>query len=247
MTNHTRPARSWTAPLLLLGITAAILVVFAANLLVHPGQTPVAAIGSPPSSSPTAPAAAAPVTSSVPDSAQPQPSTTVSPSPSPKPTPRPTSSSQPAGADANVAPSCSAEDLAARIVAWDGAAGSRIAEVEVRNVATAACAVGEPSALRLVAADGAVLIDSTKLDAAISTTPGAPAVTVAPGTSIRTDVRVANYCGAMPKGSIGVSITLPHAAGVLRAMPAAGVSSADAVPPCNGPIGPEIEMNGWQA
>ena len=243
MTNHTRPARSWTAALPLLGMTTAVLIVLAAIVLLRPGQSPVAAIGSAPS--PTPDATVEPASTQAQAVAEPDPS--PSPSPSPKASPRSTPAALPMASVAATTPTCGAVELSARITAWDGAAGSRIAEVELRNDATAACIVAEPSALRLIASDGTVLIDSAKTGGMPSASPGEPALKVAAGASVRTDVRVANYCGPEPKGSIGVSFNLPGSGGTVVAIPAAGVSSADAIPPCNGPIGADIEMNGWRS
>jgi len=232
----------------LAGISAVLLIVLVAIAIVRPGERPVVAVGAEPS--PIGSAAAVPAASS---SAQASLQPEAMPSPlattplSPKPSTRPTAAAQPAAsAVASTTQTCRAKDLSARIIAWDGAAGSRIAAVEVRNDPAGACTVGEPTAIRLIAADGTVLIDSSMVSGLPPATPGGPAVTVPAGGSIETDVRVANYCGDAPNGPIGVSLTLPEPRGTVVAMPGSGVSSADAIPPCNGPIGPDIEMNGWR-
>ena len=234
MTHHPRSTRSWTAVLPLLAISAAILLVLVAVVMLRPGRSPVAVVASRPSPTPTVTAASIVQASPAPESAS-------SPSPSPKPSERPTPTP-----DASTPTACKAKHLSGRILGWDGAAGSRIAEIELRNTGAIACTLGTPTAVRLVDADGTMLIDSSTIAGAPADAPDEPPITVAPGASIRTEVRVANYCGASPETPIGVSLSLPRSGGAVVAMPATGVSSADAVPPCNGPIGPDIEMNGWR-
>jgi len=246
MTNQPRPARSRFAALPLVGISAVLLIGLVAIAIVRPGEQPVVAVGAEPSPSPIASAAAAPAASSSAQASL-QPLAVPSTLPSPKPSAHATAAAQPAASPAApMTSTCRARDLSARILAWDGAAGSRIAAVEVQNKAAVACTVGEPTAIHLIAADGTVLIDSSKVSGLPTATPGGSAVTVPAGGSIETDVRVANYCGDVPNGPIGVSLSLPESGGTVVAMPGSGVSSADAIPPCNGPIGPDIEMNGWR-
>jgi hypothetical protein len=248
MTHRTRPARPWLPALILLEIAAAILIALVAVVLLRPGPSPVSAVGTNPSPTPNAVVAATPASTPAQAATTPEPTASPSTTPKPKASARPTATAQPmASAGTATTPGCRPGDLSARITAWDGAAGSRIAEIELRNDATIACTVGEPTALRLVAADGTVLIDSAKTGGTPSPSPDGAAVTIAAGAAVRTDVRVANYCGPEPKAPIGVSLTLPQPSGTILARPASGVSSAEAVPPCNGPIGADIEMNGWQS
>jgi hypothetical protein len=245
MTNQPRPSRSRLAALPLAGISAVLLIGLVAIAIVRLGEQPVVAVGADPSPSPIASAAAAPAASSSAQASL-QPLAVQSPLPSPSPIASAAAAEPAASPAAPMTPSCRARDLSARILAWDGAAGSRIAAVEVQNKAAVACTVGEPTAIHLIAADGTVLIDSSKVSGLPTATPGGSAITVPAGGSIETDVRVANYCGDVPNGPIGVSLSLPEPGGTVVAMPGSGVSSADAIPPCNGPIGPDIEMNGWR-
>jgi uncharacterized protein DUF4232 len=241
MTNPPPASRPRLASLPLAGICAVLLIVLIAIAVLRPGLRPVAAVGSEPTPTPIASAAGAPAAASL--AASPRPEAT--PSPSPKPSPPPTAPPA-ASADAATTLACRATDLSGRILAWDGAAGSRVAEVAVQNNGTVACTVAEPTAIRLVAADGTVLIDSATIAGTPPIAPAGAAITVAAGSAIKTDVRVANYCGDAPSGPIGVSLAIPEPRGTVVAMPGTAVSSADAIPPCNGPIGPEIEMNGWR-
>jgi hypothetical protein len=233
------------AALPLAGISAVLLIGLVAIAIVRLGEQPVVAVGADPSPSPIASAAAAPAASSSAQASL-QPLAVQSPLPSPSPIASAAAAEPAASPAASMTPTCRARDLSARILAWDGAAGSRIAAVEVQNKAAVACTVGEPTAIHLIAADGTVLIDSSKVSGLPTATPGGSAITVPAGGSIETDVRVANYCGEVPNGPIGVSLSLPESRGTVVAMPGSGVSSADAIPPCNGPIGPDIEMNGWR-
>jgi uncharacterized protein DUF4232 len=249
MTHPTPRSRSWLAARAVVAVPAAILIVLAAIAFLRPAPSAVVAVATQPPAPPNAAPARVPSPSSpAPDATRPDPTPSASVSPSRTPTAsRPPMTPAPAVASAVTTPICRAKDLSGRILAWDGAAGSRIAEVELQNTAAGPCTIGTPTALRLVAADGTVLIDSSKIGGAAPAVSDQPVATVLAGASIRTDVRVANYCGATPQGPIGVSFSLPAHAGTVVAMPQPGASSDDAVPPCNGPIGPEIEMNGWQS
>ncbi len=155
---------------------------------------------------------------------------------------------------------CVAADLAARITAWQGAAGSRIADVEITNTADDACFVSATVALQLVDQGGRVLIDSKTVDAseppsvtrtasvpvATATATPAPDLALEPGDTLRTQVAASDYCGPAASPPIGIVLVLPAAGGSVAAVPADGVSSSDAVPPCLGITGGHIAMNGWR-
>jgi hypothetical protein len=137
---------------------------------------------------------------------------------------------------------CSALDLSARILAWQGAAGSRIADVDLTNNGDAACQVAGSPGLQLLDADGRVLIDSADSGEPPS---GDPDVPLEPGERLRTEVAASNYCGPDPVLPIGIAFVLPAGAGQVVAAPVSGVSSDLAVPPCMGSAGGDISMNGW--
>ncbi len=171
-------------------------------------------------------------------------------SPSPAATAVP-STSPSAGTPAGGA--CSATDLSGRILGWQGAAGSRIANVEITNTAARRCAIQGTPALELVgaAAGEVVLIDSRTAGPSgeAHVAPTDPSFELAPGDRLRTEVAVTNYCGVavpLPTTPIDVALTLPSGGGRLVATPGPGVSSADAVPPCLGATGAAISMNGWR-
>jgi len=174
----------------------------------------------------------------------------VGTSPSQAPTAFPTtgpSASVAAGAS-TTGDACLAADLSGRILSWDGAAGSRIAAIELTSTTASPCLVRGTPGLALVDATGRVLIDSSSAGAsgAPHVGPTDPSLELAPGGRLRTEVAVSNYCGAAPTNPIDIALTLPAGGGRLVATPAAGVSSADAVPPCLGSTGSAISMNGWR-
>jgi hypothetical protein len=165
--------------------------------------------------------------------ASPSPTPTASPSPTPAPTPTPTPTATPAP---TVGP-CDPGSLAARITAWEGAAGHRIADLELTNAGTATCRLATMARPQLVDGHGSVLIDGTD--------PGpSKTLTLAPGDVVKTFVQDANYCGPDPVPPVSVAFVL-DGGGRFTATP---LSPTDAtVPPCNGAPGSkgDIEMQPW--
>ncbi len=221
---------SWRHPAALwIGAAAALIVVVVAASWWF-GPVAQQGVGGAPSSSPSV----APTSS--PAVALASPSTTPAPS-SPSRSPAP---SAPVVA-------CRAADVEGRILAWQGAAGSRIADVEVTNTSAAPCFVRGTPGLQLVDARGRVLIDS-----ATAGPSGEPHVAPAdrqfeltPGGHLRTQVQASNYCGAAPSPPIDIAFSLPSGGGRFVAVPGTGVSTNEAVPPCLGSSGGQISMNGW--
>ena len=174
--------------------------------------TPVATASPTPSPSPT-------------PTASPSPTPTATPTPTPTPTPVPT-----------IGP-CDPGSLAARITAWEGAAGHRIADVELTNAGTVTCRLATVAKPQLIDGHGSVLIDGTD--------PGpSKTLTIAPGDVVKTFVQDANYCGPDPVAPVSVAFVL-DGGGRFVATP---LSPTDAtVPPCNGTPGSagDIEMQPW--
>lgn len=161
------------------------------------------------------------------------PSTPSSPSATPVATP--TSSPTPSPVP-TIGP-CDPAKLAARITMWEGAAGHRIAHVELRNAASAPCGVRAMAKPQLVDGRGAVLIDG-------STPPTSGLLTVAAGGVLQTLVQDGNYCGPAPVAPVSVAFVLRDG-GTVVANP---LSPTDAtLPPCNGAPGSAgtIEMQPW--
>jgi hypothetical protein len=126
--------------------------------------------------------------------------------------------------------------LAARITLWEGAAGSRIAHLELTNAGAQTCTLRAMDKPQLVDGKGAVLIDG-------STPTSKALVTVAPGDVLKTLVEDSNYCGPDPMPPVSVAF-VQSGGGRIVATP---FSPTDAtVPPCNGPGSPaSIDMHPW--
>ena len=168
--------------------------------------------------------------------ATPTPSPTATPSPSPSPTASPTPSPTPSPTVVPAIGPCNPVSLAARITAWEGAAGHRIADVELTNAGTVTCTLATLAKPQLVDGHGSVLIDGTA--------PGPSArLTVAPGDLLKTLVQDSNYCGPDPVAPVTVAFVL-DGGGRLVATP---VSPTDGtVPPCNGAgSAADIAMQPW--
>jgi hypothetical protein len=156
--------------------------------------------------------------------------------PSATPTPVPTPSASPSGSPRLA--TCEGSTLAARITSWEGAAGSRIANVELTNVGSAACSTSEVSRTRLIDGSGRELIQGTQPT-------GGARITIPAGAAVTTLVEVTNYCGAPPVPPVGIAFDINGTATVV----AKSASQTDAtVPPCNGPGQPgSIQMQPWSA
>jgi Protein of unknown function (DUF4232) len=212
------------------GLAGASLLVIGALIAVvwlgRPGSGPTGDVGGQPSSSPSATPVATP-------SPSPSPSPTPSATPVATPTPRPTPTAQPTR---EAAASCAPTALAARITMWEGAAGSRIAHVEVTNTGPVGCTLATMDQPQLIDGKGSVLIDGTASGTS-------PTLTIAPGGVLKTLVRASNYCGPDPLPPTTVAFVIKN--GRFEATP---VSPTDAtVPPCNGDPGSagSIDMQPW--
>ena len=164
---------------------------------------------------------------------RPGPSDTVGTSPSPQ---------GPVASDPSASPSssgglCRPEDVDARITMWEGAAGSRIADVELKQTGSVPCGLETMAIPRLVNGHGDVLIAGS-----------APARTTtirfAPGEVVRTLVRTSNYCGPAPEPPVTVGFVTSYDA-LFMATPPSPTDTT--LPPCNGTPGSAgtIEMQPW--
>ena len=143
-------------------------------------------------------------------------------------------------AASSAVPKCLARQLSARIVSWEGAAGSRIANVELVNTSFAHCSIRDFPRVQLVSARGAVMIDG----AAASTTAHTHGL-VSLG-FLKTEVRDSNYCGPAFARPVTLAFVLPRGAGRVVAMPVVPNGVAG-VPECLGAPGSagQIEMRAW--
>ena len=168
--------------------------------------------------------------STLPAAGQATPTTPTTP-PTPALTPGPASSP----ATPTTAP-CGPANTVARITSWQGAAGQRIASVELTNISAAPCTLRAQARPQLVDATGRVLIDSPAAAAS-------GVITLAPGGRLTSLVEDGNYCGAAPVAPVRIGLTLSAGERVIASPP----SPADAtVPPCNGAgVGSYIRMHPW--
>ena len=172
------------------------------------------------------------------------PSTAPSAAPSTSPSAAATAIAAPSRAPATprpsaaptAAPECRMSDLAARIMSWEGAAGNRIASINLTSQASVNCRITALPVPALVDAAGRVLV----------TGPGSPAggrLTLRPGEVVTSDVDVSNVCGQAPKTPLTIAFDM----GAAQPLVAAPLSATDdTVPPCNGPNVPaSIQMHPW--
>ena len=115
----------------------------------------------------------------------PSPAPSMSPSASPSPSPLPSPSPAPSAVPTIGA--CAPAALVARITLWEGAAGQRIAHVEVTNTGPT-CTLSAMAQPQLVESHGAVLING-----AVPAT--SALLTVGAGGLLKTLVQAGNYCG----------------------------------------------------
>jgi hypothetical protein len=143
-------------------------------------------------------------------------------------------------ASASSPPSCTASQLSARIVDWQGAAGSRIADIELVNTSFTACAVRNNPRVRLVSAHAATLINGP----AASTT-GATHVLAGLG-FLKAEASASNYCGHAYAKPVTLQFVLPGTLGSVIAIPVSPTDNGG-VPPCNGAPGSAgtISMHAW--
>jgi hypothetical protein len=202
------------------GLVAVVLLA-SAVWLGRPGSTGPGGVV--PTGSPSAAIVVTPVPSASP-APTPTPSATPTPTAAPTPTPKPT-----IGA-------CAPAALAAKITMWEGAAGSRIADVEVTNTGRVACMLEKLERPQLIDGAGRVLIDG-------SAPKTGGVLELAPGGRVTTLVEASNYCGAAPVPPVRVAFILRDGKRFVAAPP----TPTDAtVPPCNGPGQPAaIGMQPW--
>jgi hypothetical protein len=169
-------------------------------------------------------------------SATPSPSASPTAAPTPTPTPPPTPTpTQTATATPTVGP-CAPADLAPRITMWEGAAGQRIAHVEMTNTGSSRCTLPSMARPQLVDGRGSVLIDG-------SDPTSSDVLTVDPGAVLTTLVQDGNYCGPAPVPPVSVAFVMPQ--GRVVATPASPTDAT--LPPCLGPEGSAgtIAMQPW--
>lgn len=162
------------------------------------------------------------------------------------------SASQPAGPTASTAASdvatpavptpglpCDAGSLVARVIRWEGAAGSRIASVDLANAGSVPCLVFSLARPQLLDGTVTVLIDGGQPSTS-------PPLLVQPGAVLKTEVRASNYCGPVPAAPVTVAFVIQDGLGRVVAVPTTATDTSG-VPPCNGAAGSpgSIDMQPW--
>lgn len=137
---------------------------------------------------------------------------------------------------------CTANDLSGLIMSWEGAAGHRIATIQISNDGSTACQL--PLLLRpaLIDGDGHALI--------VGQLPPEPAsITVPARATASSMVDMANYCGAAPTPSdqaLKLRMYLPDESSI-ELLPVNSLPLPADPPPCNGRNAPAtIEMHPLQ-
>jgi uncharacterized protein DUF4232 len=168
--------------------------------------------------------------------------TVVGPSPTATPTPAPSATVGPtpgSSASPSTSAACDPAKLSVKVMGWDGAAGHRVATVQLSNGGTSACSVPALAQPQLVDGANTVLIDSAP--------PTAPSsVSVAAGGTLTTMVQDGNYCGPTPTAPVTVAFVFSGSIGRIVAAPLSATDTSG-VPPCLGPAGSagDIEMQPW--
>jgi hypothetical protein len=127
--------------------------------------------------------------------------------------------------------------LEAAIQSWEGAAGSRIATIALRNTGQAACEIAPlPTAARLIDGSGRALAEVDNPD-------NGARIEIGAGQTATTDTSVSNVCGAAAVPPVTIQIDF----GDLGTVTAKPLDPTDAtVPPCNGPTQPsEMSIHPW--
>jgi hypothetical protein len=143
----------------------------------------------------------------------------------------------PATAEAVPLRACTPNDVDAVITAWDGAAGHRIATVELHQIGSSECTVEPLPQPWLAGGQGDQLIVGHAGS-------GAP-ISFAPGEVLHTLVQVGNYCGPAPAAPVTVVFQQDSGIFVATALTKTDLSG---LPPCMGVAGPtdDITMHPWQ-
>jgi hypothetical protein len=139
------------------------------------------------------------------------------------------------GASVTTTGECTPDEVDAVITKWEGAAGNRIADVELTNIGQRRCTVHSLSRPQLVDGKGGVLIkgsDPTTFKL----------LAMEPGDVLRTLVDASNYCGSSPRPPVTVDFVQDNALIVATAL----TPTDTTLPPCNGPGQPgSIQMQPW--
>jgi len=150
------------------------------------------------------------------------------------PTGRPITPSPTPPATATTATTCAPADLKASHGLVEGAAGSRLTQVVLVSART--CSIDAFPALGLRDATDAALVGAP------SSGPGR--IDLVAGTAYSSNVRLANWCAALPAFPLTLEIVL---GGAQLAVTGTSFPNDGDLPPCNGSGGPILEGTAWIA
>lgn len=167
------------------------------------------------------------------NSPSPSPSASASPFEAPPSSAIPSSGAPSASTAAAV---CTGTDIRATGGAWGGAAGSRGSDILVENQGAAPCLLPAGPAIALADASGRVLLSTP---ARAGSGPS-----VAPGSTVGFSLLIGNWCAQGVQLPLHFRLAL---AGDSVDIANLVVSSADELPPCNGPGQPaSLSATDWQ-
>lgn len=162
-----------------------------------------------------------------------------SPSPSPRASPSASASPSTAPSSAEASPSataCGAADIRATGGPWGGAAGSRGSDIRVENRGSGPCLLPAGPTIALVDAGGTVVLSTP--------TRAGEGPSVAPGGSVGFSLVFGNWCNESTALPLTFQLALAGGAVDIGGLAA---SSADDLPPCNGPgLPPSLSATDWQ-
>jgi hypothetical protein len=151
----------------------------------------------------------------------------------PSPTASPGATASPVATATPVADRCTENELHLTVTSVEGAAGSRIFNFTIRNEGPARCAI---------TVSRAAIVDrgQTPSRTLVAVTPKpTPAATVAAGAKADGAARWSNECSKV-NGPLALTITTKTGTTLSGTVPG---DTSFAVPPCNGPGGPMLELH----
>ena len=136
---------------------------------------------------------------------------------------------------------CTASQLIAQMSIWEGGVGSRFNTLRVTNRSRATCFLQGNPEPQLIDGAGHIVLQGGP-----ATTAGAKVV-LAPAAGATISVVTNDYCGPRPTNPLRVVLRLPASGGRVVGIPSPEGSTADDLPPCNGPVGTNVMdiIVGW--
>jgi DNA-directed RNA polymerase specialized sigma24 family protein len=131
---------------------------------------------------------------------------------------------------------CEASELQLRVTAWSSGTTERLATVQMTNIGGVACLVDnfpEPW-----------LVEAPQMPMIIGVDSAGTLIRIGPGDTLRTSVRVRNYCGPAPRAPVTLAFRRNNVVLVADPLTPTDLSG---VPPCGGYAGtPEdVQMQPW--